>query len=397
MHQQGAASIGSVTPQTVIERRRLLLGTLLFVAGMAILFMQPAFLALIGGRLSLNADNLGTLAAVETLGIGIASLTGPLWASRLDQRATVLLGAVVCAVGDVVTAYSHNFQAVLWSRFLVGFLGEGILLTVSYAVLHAARDVDRAFGIALTTVTAYGAAAIAVTGPLDRALPAVGPLLPAILSAVAVLAFIGWLPSLKQPRPPSVRRGIRPKLNVAAIVALAAQVVWFASPGAFWAFAEQVATDKGVSTDSAEIAVSIGEFVGLAGAVLAAGLGGRLGRMKPIAVATAGTILSAIAYNYCDGVTGLAVFLSLYYIFWDYGTVYQMSFISGLDSTGRAAVVMPAAQVIGQSIGPFCAGSFMVLHGDGAVTASTIGFALVGLALYLAAFAFLRRRNTALV
>lgn len=397
MHKGGAASIDPVIPQAVIERRRLLLGILLFVSGMAILFMQPAFLALIGGRLSLNADELGTLAAVETLGIGVASLAGPLWVSRIDQRATILLGVAICVVGDLVTAYSDNFQVVLWSRFLVGFLGEGILLTVSYAVLHAARDVDRAFGIALTTVTAYGAAGIAVMGPLDRAIPAVGPLLPVILSAVAVLAFIGWLPSLKHPHPPSDHHGIRPKLNVAAIVALAAQVVWFASPGAFWAFAEQVATDKGVATGSAEIAVSIGEFAGLLGAVLAAMLGGRLGRMNPIAGATAGIILSAIGYNYCDGVIGLAVFLSLFYIFWDYGTVYQLSFISGLDGTGRAAVVMPAAQVIGQSIGPFCAGSFMVPHGDAAVTVSTIGFALVGLALYLAAFAFLRRRNPALV
>jgi len=300
-------------------------------------------------------------------------------------------------VGDLVTAYSDNFQVVLWSRFLVGFLGEGILLTVSYAVLHAARDVDRAFGIALTTVTAYGAAGIAVMGFLDRAVPAVGPLLPVILSSVAVLAFIGWFPSLGHVHRPSDGLGRRSKLNAAAVIALAAQVVWFASPGAFWAFAEQVATDKGVATDSAEIAVSIGEFAGLLGSVLAAVLGDRLGRMKPIAGATVGMILSAIAYNYCDGVTGLALFLSLFYIFWDYGTVYQLSFISGLDSTGRAAVVMPAAQVIGQSIGPFCAGSFMVLHGDAVVTVSTIGFALLGLALYLVSFAFLRRRNPALV
>lgn len=70
-----------------------------------------------------------------------------------------------------------------------------------------------------------------------------------------------------------------------------------------------------------------------------------------------------------------------------------MSFVSELDSTGHVDVMMPAAEVFGLSFGPFCAGRLMVSHGDGAVTVSTIAFAVTGLALYLVCFA--RQRKSA--
>ena len=238
------APIGLTPHTSVLERQRLALGTLLYVAGIAILYALPAFLALIGGRLKLNADQLGTLAAAETLGIGITSLAGPFWVSRIDRRTTVLLGAITCIIGDLSTAYSHNYQIIALLRFLVGLFGEGVLITVCYAVLHAARNVDRAFAVALTVATAFGSATIAAAGTLDRALPAIGPLVPLILVAAAILPFIRWLPSLGHLDLPTRAKSPSPKLNVAAILALSAQTLWFAAPGGFWAFVEQVATDR---------------------------------------------------------------------------------------------------------------------------------------------------------
>jgi hypothetical protein len=105
--------------------------------------------------------------------------------------------------------------------------------------------------------------------------------------------------------------------------------------------------------------------------------------------------LAAIAYQYCDGVVGLALFLSIFYGFWNYGTVYQMGFVTALDRTGHAAVMMPAAQVFGLSVGPFCAGRLMLTQGDAAITALTVLFAMSGLAISLACFARLRRASAA--
>jgi hypothetical protein len=209
--------------------------------------------------------------------------------------------------------------------------------------------------------------------------------------ALAVFPFLGWLPSEKR-QPGAIAPAPAPGgWSWVAVMGLLAQAIWFGAPGAFWTFVEQVATDKGVATDTAEMAVSVGELVGLIGGAVAAWLGNRFGRLKPIIVATAGMIASAIVYQLCDGAVGLAIFLASFYSFWNYGTVYQMSFVTELDASGRTAVAMPAAQVFGLSFGPYVAGRLILGHGDGAVTVSTIGFALTGLALYFVCFARLRK------
>lgn len=375
------------------DTRLMLLGGLLYVAGSTIFYMMPPYLAFLGGRLSLDAGQLGTLAAVESLAIAITSLLGPFWIARIDRRICIVVGAMACVFGNIATGFAGSFEMLLVARFLVGLLGEGLIYTTSFAILGAVRNIDRAFAIALTAAVVYGAAVTVVSGTLEHLLPAIGPL--AALSAIAlvVFPFLGWLPRPEKAQPAAVAApAVTPGgWNWIGIIGLLAQAVWFGAPGAFWTFVEQVATDKGVPTGTAEMAVSFGELTGLLGCVVAALLGNRLGRLKPIVVATAGMIVAAIVYQRCDGPIGLAAFLTIFYAFWNYGTVYQMSFVTELDASGRTAVAMPAAQVFGLSFGPYVAGRLILGHGDGAVTVSTIVFAMTGLGLYFVCFARLRR------
>jgi len=131
--------------------------------------------------------------------------------------------------------------------------------------------------------------------------------------ALVVLPFLGWLPAPVDPRSAGRRASaaVPGGWNWVAIIGLVAQAVWFGAPGAFWTFVEQVATDKGVPTATAEMAVSFGELTGLLGCVAAAWLGNGLGRLRPIVVATAGMIVSAIVYQLCDGAVGLAALLAI--------------------------------------------------------------------------------------
>jgi predicted MFS family arabinose efflux permease len=370
-----------------------LLGTLLYAAGSAIFYMIPPFLAFVGERLALDAEQLGTLAAAESAAIALTSLTGPLWITRIDRRAAIAFGALVCIAGNMATAFAGSFALLVASRIAVGLLGEGIVYTISYSVLGSARDTVRAFAVALTAAVVYGAAVTAGTSVLKTVFPVFGPLAGLVAIAVLVVACIGAI----GPRPVVVATGpVSPIRGMGlAGLALIAHAVWFGAPGAFWTFVEQVAMDKGVATNAAEVAVSVAELVGLAGTIAAAGLGGRFGKLRPIALATAIMILSAIAYQQCSAIVGLGVCLAIFYSFWNYGTVYQMSFVSDLDAAGRSAVVMPATEVFGLSFGPYVTGHLIVSNGDGAVPVVTAIFALGGLILFLICFALLRRRHLA--
>jgi predicted MFS family arabinose efflux permease len=374
------------------EFRIVMLGCLLYIAGAAIFYMLPAFLALVGGRLSLDPAKLGAIATVESLGIGIASLTGPFWIGRVDHRLSILIAIAVCAVGNIATGYANSFAMVLACRFVIGLLGEGVFYTIGYLILGAARNVDRAYAIALTAALVYGAAIMAASATLGKILPGVGPLVPLSVAALAVLPCLGWVSLVgRWEQATGGLRAMFQRRSLMPALALAGQATWYAAPGVFWTFAEQVATDKGVPTDTAELALSIGELAGLSGCVLAVWVGDRWGRLKPIAAATAALILPAIFYQVSSEAFALGLFLSIFYSGWQYGTVYEMSFTAALDRSGRAAVLMPAAQVFGMSVSPFLAGRAMVSVGDSAITILTGLFAAGGLALFMVCFAKLGR------
>lgn len=366
------------------DSRLLFLGSLLLVSGSAIFYVMPAYLEWLGSRLRLDSEQLGVLAAVESLGIGITSLLGPLWVTRIGLRFAILFGILVCVLGNVWTAFSDSNLVVLTSRFAIGLLGEGTFYTVSYAILGRVHNVDRAFAIAVTSVVTFGAAAIRSAAVLERGLPDFGLLAPLIGIALAIVPFIGWV-SLASHAPRSVASApAGPRTtNGVALLALFAQAIWLAAPGAFWTFAEKIATDKGIPSAAVELALSLAVVASLSGCVLAVWLGDRWGRLPPIVGATTGMIVSAFAYQMGHGIGTLGFLLSLFYTCWNYGTVYQLSFVSWLDRDGRIAVMMPAAQVFGLSVGPLCAGRLMVMSGDWAVAITTTVFAVSGVVLYL--------------
>lgn len=366
--------------------RTVILGCLLFVAGNGIAYMLPPFLAQIGGRLSLDPEQLGTLAAADSAGIAITSLCGPLWIARINLRACMIFGILICVTLNVITAHAPSYHAVLATRFVVGLFGEGVLATVGIKVLGMVRNVDRGFAIALTAAVAFGAGVIAAAATLERLFPTIGVLGPLIASAAITVLCVQWfsntLPATSAvDLPVSPGTGTRP-----VILALVAQAIWFAGPGAFWAFAEEIATRKAVAADSVELALSIGELAGLVGSLLAAWLGHRWGRLRPIIAASIGMALAAELYMYSATAAMFAMALSVFYALWNFCVVYQLTLVSSLDRTGRIAVVMPAAQVFGLSIGPFATGIWVARSGYSVVLLATAAFMIVGVALYVACF-----------
>ena len=372
-----------------VEARSILVGCLLYVGGQSLFFVMPGYLAFLGGRFGLGTPQLGVLASAESIAFAMTSLVAPLWIHRVDRRIAIVGGVLVLALGTALTPFCARFDMLVAIRVIVGLLGEGVLGTLSFNVLGAAAQVDRAFAIALTVAASFGALALASASTLAHIAPAFGLLLPMIAIALTILPALSWIPMTPQGTMLRART-----VSPSALTALAAQAIWFGAPGAFWSFAEQLATDKGLTNHVAELGLSAGQFFALFGSLAAAIAGNRLGRVVPIALSSFGIAASALAFQSSAGAVALAIFLSTFYAFWNYGAVYQMSFVTELDASGNANVVMPAVQVIGLSIGPLVAGELIALRGDIAAIAATLAFTVGGLGLYLVAHA-LRPRPVA--
>jgi predicted MFS family arabinose efflux permease len=361
--------------------RVLVLSSLLFVAGADIFYMMPPYLAHVGARLGLDPGQIGTLAGIESLGVAIASLLAPLWISRLNLKACAWVGVLVCVLGNLATGLTVSYHGVLLSRFLLGLFGEGTLLTLAYAVVRHAGNVDRALAVTLTATLAMGALVTAAAAKLEQLFPLVGPLAALMGFALAVSPFIRWFPrpGAISANPPVASGSLSGR---GALLALIAQTIWFGAPAAFWTFAEQVGIDRGLPGGTMERSLAIAEIIGISGSIVPSLIGSRWGHFAPIAASTVLLIMATLTYPFAESSVPVTLVLGLVYSLWGFSAVYQMALVMGLDRSGRVAVTMTAAQNVGISVGPWCAGELITRVGNLGVTISTLTFAMISLALY---------------
>jgi predicted MFS family arabinose efflux permease len=348
------------------------------------LYVLPVYLADLGSRTGLNEAQLGTIAATENVGIGLASVLGVLWFALVNRRAMVILAGCACALLNIGALFAHSFQALVAYRFLNGLAGEGVLFALAFQVLGATRNPGRSFGIALTSVVAAGSVILAASPYLNRASLGGGSLLPLILLC-AVIPFAGrWMPEGRAPTSSVVPgKGLVSWSGRAALLSLLAMGVWFAAPGAFWTFAEDAAETHGISGAMVATALAVGNVVGLLGSLAAAWQGERWGRSYPILGATGGLCLFVVSFAHSASFLPLTVALCGFNICWNYAAVFQMAQVVTLDVTGRLSVGIAAAQVFGFAGGGFISGLMIYRIGFGVLTSLVALCAVVGLVLFV--------------
>lgn len=376
--------MGKINP----DLGRIVLGCLLYTAGSAILYVLPAYLAELAAGLGLNDAQLGSVTAAENIGIGLASMLSMLWIARTDLRVTAIVAAVVCAACNLLAVFGQSFRAVIAARFLTGLVGEGMLFALAFVVLRGARNPERAFGIALTTVVAFGSVVLLASPALDHLRPGSGALLPLAAVALSVLLAVRFMPRRQLPAaaPADGAGAAGFRGNARAVLALAAMAVWYAAPGAFWTFADTAAADRQIPGEAISLALAIGNAVGLLGSLLSAWQGDRWGRAGPIVAASACLCLSVLAFAHSLTLLALSAVLSAFNICWNYGAVYQMALVVALDPVGRISVAISAAQVWGFAVGGFLSGLVIYRTGFAALPGVVALFVAAGLLLFLPCF-----------
>lgn len=355
----------------------MLLGSLLYAAGSAIMYVLPAYLGELSSQLGVNEAQMGSVTAAENIGIALASVLSMVWLTRFDRRKVAVTGAVFCILFNFAAFFGRSFGWLVATRFLTGLMGEGILFSLAFSVLGSTRNPDRSFGIGLTTVVMFGSLVLGTSTYLDRVPYGTGALLPLAILPLAILMALKWMP---RGGGASARESgaVRPTLWP-ALLAIGAMAIWFAAPGAFWTFAESAAVARNIPGETISIALAVGNTAGLLGSVMAAWQGDRWGRLGPITIASAALCLSVVMYGHCSSAVALAAALSAFNILWNYAAVYEMALVVALDPAGRAAVGIPAAQVTGFAAGGMISGLVITGASYGALPAVVSAFAAGGL------------------
>ncbi len=152
------------------------------------------------------AEEYGWLRAEFSLAIAIQNLAWgigqPLFgalAEKMTDRKAIIIGALVYALGLVLSSFSTTPEAHQWFNWMIGLgiagTGFGVILAV---VGRAASDENRSMALAIAT--AAGSAGQVVGAPVAEALLSIMPWQTVFVTfAIAIVASLMVLPAMKAP------------------------------------------------------------------------------------------------------------------------------------------------------------------------------------------------------
>lgn len=393
--------LGKAANPSAFDRwQSLAVGLYMSIIGYSVLAGIPVISTAWSTLLGFSETQVGRVAGADLGGLSCGAIIAALLVSRINRRHMVVVAVVFAVVFNLACTRFDGYLETLCLRFLAG-VSSGVVTGVAVATLGGRSHPARAFNYLLFSFAFVQAGEMYV-------LPRLGMSEIYILFAasyVPVLLMLRFLP----PRPDTQQIAERAKeqpstqvsrqvpagedkaLTVSPLVpwlCLLAMALTYVNIGAYWTYIELASADAGLKSEWVSSVLVWVSFFAVAGCLVATVISDRIGIAKPLLLTL--VLHAATAYMLVHKIDGMRFLISLYAFnfLWIFVDVYQMGSIANLDKTGRFASLMPAAQGLGQIVGPNIAASLLAAQlGYSSVFllcagASMCAFAVYGLAYY---------------
>jgi MFS family permease len=342
--------------------------------------------------LGFSEVEVGRVAGADLGGLSLGAIVTSLFVSKVDRRWLVVSGLSLAVLANGLCITVVDYNQVLWLRLLAGF-GSGIYTAVAVTSLGASSKPARAYNAMLFAFAFSQALEMHFLPQLSMA----GIYWVFIVFFLMTLPFIRWIPARADTKaeagPAAEAEVMAPSTattpSYVPWLCLAAMVITYINIGSYWTYIELAALSDQVTPSWINQVLVWSSFCSLVGCAFATVLSNRFGLLRPLLVAllTMGLMVGLLVNGITD--TKLLISVFSFNLLWIFIDVYQMSTIANLDLAGRYAALMPAAQGLGQIIGPNLAASILGLElGYSAVFLMCSGAALLAMLIY--AFLFLR-------
>ncbi len=344
---------------------------------------------------------VGRVAGADLGGLSLGAFATSFLVAKVNRRWLVLVGILLAVVANWLCITRVEYSEVLWLRLLAGF-GSGIYTAVAVSSLGATSKPARAYN-AMLFAFAFSQALELHFLPL-LSMPHI--YLVFILLFTSTLPFIRWIPSgtshgedaTQTQELPSEKLSLNPEIpKYVPWLCLTAMVITYINIGSYWTYIELAAlADQATPAWTGKVLVW-SSFCSIVGCAFATLLSNRFGLLRPLLVALFG--MAVIVGLLANGITDITLLVSVFSfnLLWIFIDVYQMSTVANVDHAGKYAAMIPAAQGLGQIIGPNLAASLLALNlGYSGVFAMCSGAALVALTIYATMFMRLRKTLPAL-
>jgi predicted MFS family arabinose efflux permease len=322
--------------------------------------VQPGFVQALVVAAGLDDREAGYVASAEMAGFAAAAIAVAALPRGLDWRRIVGGLLVVSTIANIGMAWAEGFWAIFTLRGIAGFAGGGVM-SIGFAAIGMTRDPDRNYGwnIALagmaTAVVLYWVPALIAAAGLA------GLLAWYIGWNVVGLGFVKHLPQADaRPSGTSVRPGYPRRVTVSA---LAAMPLYFVAQGAVWSYLFLMGTGAGLPDQQVAASLTLAGAGGVAGGLLPALLGDRLGRTTPLLAGLVAGVATVLYLAQPSGAFGFAVALFIYNFSWSLTQSYLLATYAALDGSGRVITQAAALQAVGVAMGP-AIGASLIAPGE---------------------------------
>ena len=369
------------------------------VAAYGVYLALPLVLGALSDRYGFSERDIGWTGAAENLGLLLGSVLVSLRAAAGRFRVQILAGIVVAVVGNSLTSTIHGFLPMVALRLLTGF-GSGVCYSAAVACLSLMRNSARYFSLLVVVLVIVNSLELWLVPSLLGMIGLAGLYwVFAALFLVPLLQLHG-LPPVVEARSPAAHAQLAEGVGEFRSMAwwcLFAIVMFNVAASAFWAYSERIGIAAGLSAAAVADTLTLCNLFSLTGGVLAYWLGRRWGQHRPQLVVIVLMMLVfgmwALRITVPNYVAGVLVFFEV----WSMTQVYQLGTLGSIDATGSYVALVPAAQGLGQSAGPFIAGALLGWRlGYSVVLAVMLAFVAACFIGYLLVYVQLKHRQPTL-
>ncbi len=346
--------------------------------GALTIVILPGIVGVISDSLQLSPGQVGLVMSADIITMAAAMGITAFLIHKSNWRVLAVAALAVLLAGSLLSIQADSYQAMILARLIAG-IGEGMAVSVAFAIFGGTHNPDRQFGIYLVVILTL-AATLLYFIPMILASGGKAYVF-AIISLLVVInfLFVHWLPISHGEEHSSLTSEEKPLPYVLVGLGLATVFLYFMAQGEAWAFMERIGSDAGLPGQTIGTSLALSNIGGVVGALIAASISIRYGRALPIIISAVMSICGLVILSGdIDGLRfGMATMLYLFA--WNLTQPYFSGIMAELDPKGRVVVMMGAVQTAGLGLGPGVVGS--MIRGSDFSAVSILGIVLILLSM----------------
>ena len=345
-------------PTIFDEWRSLTIGIYMALVGYFVMVGLPVISSSWVANLGFSEVEVGRVAGADLGGFAIGAVISAIFMATIDRRKMAVAAAIVTIAANLLCIFYETYEATLWLRALAG-VGSGVFTGIAVATVGGHSRPAFAFSLEIFFFAGSQGAELAFLPYLSLG----GIYVTVVILYVIACLFISWLPRHPVVRSLDIEIDVDDadgqhhieRKHVPAYVpwlVLLAIVLTYINIGAYWTYIELSTVDSAASPGWVASMLWVSSVFSVIGCLFAVLLSNRYGLAKPLLVSL--VFQGAIVVMLVFGITNATVAFSMFFFnfIWIFIDVFQDATIANVDHTGRFPAMIPAAQGLGNFLGP---------------------------------------------